>query len=79
MVVFVYRAQYYLERAEPPSTDKKREAWEIDMEAERDRLDLHAAKVRQGPTQRRKVYFFGARQAVRSADFYRSDGGWGPQ
>jgi len=45
------------------------------MNAERDRLDVYSAKVRQGATQRRKVYFFGARQAVRGADFMRTGGG----
>ncbi len=76
-VVFVYRAQYYLQQSEPPIGDRKRDGWEIDMEAERDRVDIYSAKVRQGATARRKIYFFGARQAVRSADYYRSGGDWG--
>lgn len=77
-VIFAYRAEYYLRQSEPDVTDiKKRDAWEVDMGAERDRLDIYSAKVRQGVTQRRKVYFFGSRQAVRSADYYRSGGGWG--
>lgn len=77
IVVFAYRAQYYLEKSEPPLGDKKRDAWEIDMAAERDRLTLHAAKVRQGASQWRKLYYFGSRQAVRSADYYET-GGWAP-
>lgn len=78
IVVFAYRAEYYLKASEPSkTTGKKREAWEIDMNAERDRLELHAAKVRQGEAHRRKMYFFASRQAVRSADFYRNGGGGG--
>ncbi|WP_343545480.1 replicative DNA helicase [Sphingomonas paucimobilis] len=78
-VIFAYRAEYYLKQTEPDVADvKKREAWEIDMGAERDRLDIYSAKVRQGAPTRRKVYFFGGRQAIRSGDYYRSGGGWGP-
>ncbi|HEX8413432.1 MAG TPA: DnaB-like helicase C-terminal domain-containing protein [Sphingomicrobium sp.] len=79
-VVFAYRAEYYLKQTEPDVNDiKKRDAWQIDMDAERDRLDIYSAKVRQGAPQRRKVYFFGSRQAIRSGDFYRTGGGWGPR
>ncbi len=74
-VVFAYRAEYYLKQAEPDLYDRKRGDWEVEMGAERDRLDVYSAKVRQGATQRRKVYFFGARQAVRGADFMRTGGG----
>lgn len=79
-VIFAYRAEYYLRQTEPDVTDiKKREAWEVDMGTERDRLEIYSAKVRQGAPQRRKVYFFGARQAIRSEDYYRTGGGWRPQ
>ena len=44
------------------------------MGAATNRLELHAAKVRQGLTQRRKLHFFASRQAVRSDDFYRTGG-----
>lgn len=74
-VVFAYRAEYYLRQTEPDQFDKKRQDWEIDMGAERDRLEIYSAKVRQGATQRRKVYFFGSRQAVRGADYMRDGGG----
>lgn len=75
-VVFAYRAEYYLKQIEPDQHDmRKRDAWEIEMGAERDRLDIYSAKVRQGATGRRKVYFFGARQAVRGMDFMRTGGG----
>jgi replicative DNA helicase len=74
-VVFAYRAEYYLRQAEPDPADmKKRQAWEVEMGAATNRLELHAAKVRQGPTQRRKLHFFAGRQAVRSDDFYRTGG-----
>jgi len=75
-VVFAYRAEYYLKQAEPDAhAGRNRDEWEIEMGAERDRLDVYSAKVRQGATQRRKVYFFGARQAVRGADYMRDGGG----
>jgi len=75
-VVFVYRAEYYLKQTEPDVHDvRKREAWEVDMGAERDRLDVYSAKVRQGSTERRKVHFFGSRQAIRNGEFNRTGGG----
>lgn len=75
-VIFAYRAQYYLEQREPdPSDEKKRSAWEVEMGFERDRLDIYSAKVRQDSKQRRKVYWFGDRQAIRSADFYQANRG----
>lgn len=75
-VVFAYRAEYYLKQIEPDAHDvRKRDAWEVEMGGERDRLDVYSAKVRQGATQRRKVHFFGARQAIRNGDFNRFGGG----
>ena len=76
VVIFVYRDQYYLERAEPDPTDaKRRSSWEVDMEAARDRIDIYTAKQRQGALVRRKGYFFGARQAIRNSDYYSTGGG----
>lgn len=69
VVMFVYREQYYLERAEPDATDKKRDQWEVAMGAARDRLELIAAKVRQGRVGKRLCYFFGAHQAVRHSHY----------
>lgn len=70
-VMFVYREQYYLERSEPDAHDKKREAWEIAMGAARDRVELIAAKVRNGQVGKRLCYFFGAHQAVRGSQFFK--------
>lgn len=72
-VVFVFREEYYLERCEPSLGDKKRDAWEKEMEASRDRVDLICAKRRNGRIGSRKCYFFGSHQAVRGSRFY-SDG-----
>lgn len=69
VVMFVYREEYYLERAEPDAFDKKRDAWEQAMGAARDRIELIAAKVRQGRVGKRLCYFFGAHQAVRGSSF----------
>lgn len=71
MIFFVYRDQYYLEQAEPKPGDKGRDAWEIDMQAARDRLELIAAKVRQGKTGRRLLHYFLDNQALRGSHFYR--------
>jgi len=69
IVMFVYREQYYLERAEPDAADKKREQWEVAMGHARDRIELIAAKVRQGRVGKRLCYFFGAHQAVRGSSY----------
>jgi replicative DNA helicase len=75
IIVFVYRDEYYLDRAEPPVTDiKKYDAWRIDKEAARNKLEIYSAKHRQGALTRRTAYFFGHRQAIRSSDFYRTGG-----
>lgn len=75
-VIFVYRDEYYLQRAEPPENDvKRREAWQMDMQAARDRIEIYTAKKRQGDLCRRKGYFFGARQAIRNSDYYQTGGG----
>jgi replicative DNA helicase len=69
-VIFVYREQQYLENAEPPVGDKKRDAWEIQLQACRDQVELIARKVRKGKTQSRKCHFFGSHQAVRGSKFF---------
>jgi replicative DNA helicase len=75
-VLFVYRDEYYLKRCEPdPADAKKRESWEQEMRAARDRIDIYSAKNRQGELHRRKAWFFGQHQAIRNSDFYK-DGGF---
>jgi replicative DNA helicase len=70
-VVFVYREQYYLERAEPDPADiRKRPDWETQMDAARDRVELICAKRRNGRIGSRKCFFFGSHQAVRGSRFY---------
>lgn len=46
-VLFPYREVYYLERSEPKD-NKKRGEWEVSCEEMRRRMDVIAAKVRQG-------------------------------
>lgn len=72
LVIFVHRKEYYLARSEPERGDKTRESWEQEMAAARDRMDIYTAKHRQGQLQRRKVWFFGANQAIRNSDHYTS-------
>jgi len=68
-VGFVFREQYYLEMAEPKEGDSKRAGWEIDLLAARDRMEMIAAKVRQGKTGRRRLHYFLDNQAVRGSRF----------
>lgn len=70
-VLFVYRDEYYLERSEPEAHDKKRAEWEIAMGHARDRMELIAAKVRNGRVGKRNLYFFGKHQAVRDHTYMR--------
>jgi replicative DNA helicase len=70
-VLFVYREEYYLERSEPDATDKKRAEWEISMGYARDRMEIIAAKVRNGRVGKRNLYFFAKHQAVRDSTFMR--------
>lgn len=75
-VIFVYRDEYYLKQAEPPQNDlARRDAWEANLEAARDRIELYTAKKRQGDLCRRKGFFFGARQAIRNSDYFQTGGG----
>jgi len=70
VVAFVYREEYYLERSEPPSGDKKHDGWQESMNIARNRVEIIAAKVRNGQIGKRNCYFFGANQAVRGSRFY---------
>lgn len=77
-IVFVHRDEYYLQMSEPPASDaKRREEWEIAMGIARNRMDIFSSKVRQGAPTKRRLYYFGDRQAIRDGEFMRSDGGWG--
>lgn len=71
-IVFLYREQYYLEKAEPDRDDKKRADWELEMAAARDRVEIIVAKRRNGKTGKRLCYFYADRQAVRGSAFNRS-------
>jgi replicative DNA helicase len=69
-VIFLYRQQYYLEQTEPERGAKGRAEWDIEMSACRDKIELIAAKRRNGKTGKRTCQFFGAHQAVRGSDYY---------
>jgi replicative DNA helicase len=71
VVMFVYRDEYYLERAEPEPHDKKRAEWEVSMGHARDRLEIIAAKVRNGRVGKRNLYYFSEHQAVRNSSYMR--------
>lgn len=71
-VIFIYREQYYLERSEPPDHDKKRAEWQLSLDACRDKVELIAAKVRNGRIGKRQCFFFAEHQAIRSNDYFSS-------
>ena len=72
-VLFVYREEYYLERAKPEPGRKDFEAamldWQADLARSRDRVDLILAKNRHGEVKTRTAKFFGKYTAVRGGDF----------
>lgn len=72
-VLLFYREEYYLKQEEPKVGDKRREAWEIDLEAAREKLDMILGKWRHGEGRTRQTKFFGKFYAVRGGDFYPED------
>ena len=65
-VLFLHRAAYYLERAEPPNYDDRIE-WEAKLAACRSRGELAIAKQRNGPCVTVDLYIDMACSAVRNA------------
>jgi replicative DNA helicase len=70
VVLFVYREQYYLERAEPKQAagesdekfQKRRDGWDRQMNAARNVAEVIVAKNRHGPTRTARLRFDGPRQ-----------------
>ena len=48
-VLFVYRPEYYLERAEPKEGSHKHTEWLVELEANRGVMEIIVAKQRMGP------------------------------
>jgi replicative DNA helicase len=71
-VVFVFREEYYLEKAKPAGA-KDLEAWEIDMIACRDKIEFIAAKTRFSANATRKCQFLGDYSAVRGSAYVPTD------
>nr|WP_295889301.1 DnaB-like helicase C-terminal domain-containing protein [uncultured Devosia sp.] len=65
-VLFLHRAAYYLERAEPSDYDKRME-WQTELDACRNRGELAIAKQRNGPCVTIDLYIDMACSAVRNA------------
>jgi replicative DNA helicase len=74
LVIFLYRAAYYAEKAEPDRDDAKWPEWSAAYDKIKDRVDFILAKRRDGKTGARTGYFFGECQAVRGSDHYRAEG-----
>lgn len=69
-VVFLYRDEYYLERAEPPKETEKWNKWADELAAVRDVMEIYSSKRREGPLLKKLAKFFTAHQAVRDHDFF---------
>lgn len=66
VVCYVYRDEYYRQREKPPANNvAKMEAWHLEMEACRDRLEFYSAKKREGPLIKKTGWFKLDAQAVR--------------
>lgn len=72
-VLLLFREEYYLTQSEPKVGDKAREAWEIDLEAARGKVDLILGKWRHGQGRTRQAKFYGENYAIRGGDFYPED------
>lgn len=68
VVMFLFRREYYLERAEPPTFKEAEHAdWQASLDAVRGEIDFICAKRRKGRAGSTKGRFYGAYQAVRGA------------
>lgn len=72
-VLLVFRPEYYLRREEPKKDDPKWEAWNIDYESSRGKVDIIADKVRMGEPGTKRAKFYGDHQAIRGSDFVLPD------
>ena len=76
-VIFLHRAEYYLKQAEPDASDiAKHEKWTLALQEATDRIDIYAAKRRNGELVRRKCWFFAKHQATRGSKFFQDQGRW---
>lgn len=67
-VIFVYRPEYYLERAEPKEGSTKHVEWAIELEAVRGVMEIIVAKQRMGPVGTARVKFDAARNRIKPLD-----------
>lgn len=76
-VIFLHRAEYYLRQSEPDASDvAKHEKWLTMVQEATDRIDIYAAKRRNGELVRRKCWFFAKHQATRGSKFFQDQGRW---
>lgn len=67
-VALLYRAEYYLERKEPPTKAKDFEDHEALLAASRGKADLIVAKNRHGKVMKRTMKFYGEHASMRGGD-----------
>lgn len=65
-VLFLFRAEYYLDQEEPPANDPNRSKWEQKKADLAGKLEFICGKRRQGRTGIGYGHFYGAYQAVRA-------------
>jgi len=58
IVMFIYRDEYYLMRAEPPADEsEKHQKWQEDMERVQNVTEILISKHRNGPVGKVKLFF----------------------
>lgn len=67
-VWFVFRPEYYLERAEPKEGSQKHVEWMAELEAVRGVMEIIVAKQRMGPIGVARVHFDAARNRIKPLD-----------
>jgi replicative DNA helicase len=67
-VIFVYRPEYYLERAEPKEGSPKHVEWMAELESVRGVMEIIVAKQRMGPIGVARVHFDAARNRIKPLD-----------
>lgn len=69
-VMFLYRPEYYLMQCRPDPASAKYMQWETDLQKASNKLEIIAAKRRNGETGSDWCHFIAAHQAIRPKDFF---------
>lgn len=69
-VMFLYRPEYYLMQCKPDPASVKYMQWEADLQKASNKLEIIAAKRRNGETGSDWCHFIASHQAIRPKDFF---------